>query len=60
MDMFDIEPYRTYDVATDKTRVFLPFTHLTGKTFTVVALGDYIGTTPGANTNPQELYYILL
>ena len=51
MDMFDIEPYRTYDVATDKTRVFLPFTHLTGKTFTVVALGDYIGTTPGANTN---------
>ena len=48
MDYYNTNPYRTYDSATDKTRVFLPFTHLSGKTLAVVALGGYIGAaSPG-------------
>ena len=48
MDMYNTNPYRTYDAATNKTRVFLPFKHMSGKTFTVIALGGYIGkANPG-------------
>ena len=48
MDYYNTNPYRTYDAATDKTRVFLPFTHVSGKTLAVVALGGYIGSaSPG-------------
>ena len=48
MDMWNSNPYRTYDTTTGKTRIFLPFTHHTGKTLAVVALGGYIGGTLGA------------
>jgi len=48
MDMYNTNPYRTYNQLTGKTRIFLPFTHITGKTFAVVALGGYIGGTLGA------------
>ena len=48
MDYYSTNPYRTYTSATDTTRVFLPFTHITGKKLTVVALGGYIGGTLGA------------
>ena len=49
MDMWNSNPYRTYNTTTEKTRVFLPFTHITGKTLTVVALGGYIQGTLGAS-----------
>ena len=48
MDMYNINPYRVYDEPTEKTKVYLPFTHHTGKTLAVVALGGYIGGTLGA------------
>ena len=48
MDMWQANPYRTYDQLTGKTRVFLPFTHISGKTLAIVALGGYIGGTLGA------------
>lgn len=43
LDWFDTNPYRTYTSGTDTTRVYLPFNHITGKTFTVMALGGFIG-----------------
>jgi len=48
MDYYNTNPYRTYDSGTDVTRVFLPFTHISGKTLAVIALGGYIGGTLGA------------
>ncbi len=48
MDLYKVNPYRTYNSLTDTTRVFLPFTHITGKSLAVVALGGYIGGTLGA------------
>ena len=59
MDYYATNPYRRYhkdtsgslsaiDANADKTRVYLPFTHHTGKTLAVVALGGYIGGTLGA------------
>ena len=48
MDYYNTNPYRTYTSATDITRVFLPFTHVSGKKLAVVALGGYVGgVTPG-------------
>lgn len=43
LDWFSNNPYRTYTSGTDTTRVYLPFNHITGKTFTVMALGGFIG-----------------
>jgi hypothetical protein len=43
LDWFDTNPYRTYTSGTDTTRVYLPFDHPAGKTFTVMALGGFIG-----------------
>ena len=43
LDWFDTNPYRTYTSGTDTTRVNLPFNHIAGKTFTVMALGGFIG-----------------
>ncbi len=48
LDMYVTNPYRTYDQPTDKTKVWLPFTHHAGKTLAVVALGGYIGGTLSA------------
>lgn len=45
LDLFHINPHRTYTENTDKTRVFLPYEPVTGKTFNVVVLGGYIGDT---------------
>jgi hypothetical protein len=47
LDMWTINPYRTYNSTTEKTRVYLPFNHFTGKKLSVVVLGGYIG---GSNT----------
>ncbi len=50
MDYYVANPYRKYPStgSLDVTRVYLPFTHLSGKTLAVVALGGYIGGTLGA------------
>ena len=47
--MFAINPYRTYNSAADETTVYLPYTHITGKTLSVVALGGFIGGSGAAN-----------
>lgn len=48
MDMFTINPERTYDSSTGKTRIILPYDHITGEDPCVVILGGYIGTTVAA------------
>ena len=45
LDMFSVNPYRTYDATNEETDIFLPFNHITGKTLSVVILGGYIGQT---------------
>ena len=45
LDLFSVNPYRTYDSANDLTRVFLPYDHITSKTFCLLELGGYIGQT---------------
>mgnify|MGYP003147188624 CR=1 FL=1 len=55
MDLYYVNPYRQYhkagsplsaiDVNADKTRIYLPFQHITSKKLAVVALGGYIGAT---------------
>lgn len=45
MDMFSINPRRTYDSSTDKTRIILPYDHITNARPCVVILGGYIGET---------------
>ena len=45
LDLFHINPHRTYTTSTNKTRVFLPYDTVSGKTFNVVVLGGYIGDT---------------
>ena len=51
LDNWDINPYRTYTAGTDTTRVYLPYDHISGKTFSVMVLGGYIGD---ANTASSE------
>ncbi len=43
LDIWDVNPYRTYDSSADTTRIFLPYDHISGKTFSVLLLGGYIG-----------------
>lgn len=43
LDMWETNPYRTYNAGTDTTRVFLPYDHFAGKTLSVLVLGGYIG-----------------
>jgi len=43
LDLWNVNPYRTYDTANDTTRLFLPYDEVTGGTFAVVVLGGYIG-----------------
>ena len=50
LDLFSVNPLRTYDSGTDKTRIFLPFDNVSGRTFTVVALGNYIGGSTALST----------
>lgn len=45
LDMFSVNPLRTYDATNEETDIFLPFNHITGKTLSVVILGGYIGQT---------------
>jgi hypothetical protein len=45
LDNWSINPYRTYTAGTDITRVYLPYDHISGKTFSVMVLGGYIGAS---------------
>ena len=47
MDMFNVNPRRSYTASTDKTRIFFPYTKLPNKDakVCVVVLGGYIGQT---------------
>lgn len=45
LDIWNVNPYRTYTASTDKTRVFLPYDHISGKTLSVLVLGGYIGAS---------------
>jgi len=45
LDMFNVNPRRTYDEDADTTRIFLPYDHIDGKTMRVVLLGGFIGST---------------
>lgn len=42
LDLWNINPYRTYNSSNDTTRIFLPYENVSGKTFAVVVLGGYI------------------
>lgn len=46
LDMWQTNPYSTYNSGTDTTRVYLPYDHQVGKTLAVVIVGTYVGTTP--------------
>ena len=41
LDLFNINPHRTYDSATEKTRVFLPYDAVSGSTLNVLVLGEF-------------------
>lgn len=45
LDMWKVNPYRTYNSGTDITRVYLPYNTFTGKTLSVLLLGGYIGAS---------------
>ena len=50
MDMFNVNPRRSYSTSTKKTRIYLPYTKLPNKDskICVVILGGYIGQTVAA------------
>jgi len=50
LDNWNINPYRTYDSSANTTRIFLPYDHISGKTFSVLVLGGYIGGSNDASS----------
>ena len=50
LDVWDVNPYRSYTSGTDVTRVYLPYDHISGKTFSVLVLGGYIGASNSVST----------
>jgi hypothetical protein len=50
LDVWDVNPYRTYNSGTDTTRIFLPYDNISGKTFSVLLLGGYIGDGNGLSS----------
>jgi hypothetical protein len=53
LDMFNINPYRSYSSSTKKTTVTLPFDHIAGKKLAVVAIGTYIGDAISATSEAE-------
>ena len=51
LDLFQVNPHRTYDSAADKTKIELPYDHITGKKLIVLALGGYIGGDLGLSSS---------
>jgi hypothetical protein len=56
LDLFTINPYRTYNSSTKTTRVFLPYDHIPGKKLQVLILGGYIGETITAEQSVGTIY----
>lgn len=50
LDLWSVNPYRTYNSGTDTTRIFLPYDHISGKTLSVLVLGGYIGDSAGTGS----------
>ncbi len=59
LDMFNINPERSYSDSTKKTTVTLPFDHIAGKKLAVVAIGTYIGDAISATSELKVLYFTL-
>lgn len=57
LDLWNINPYRTYNSSTDVTRIYLPYDNISGKTFSVLVLGGYIG---GSNALSDESVGLVL
>ena len=53
MDMFNINPERSYSDVTKKTTVKLPFTHVAGKKLAVLIIGTYIGDEIAATAESE-------
>ena len=52
LDMFYVNPHRTYDETNDETTITLPYDHVADNgSFTVLALGGYLGDTITAATS---------
>ena len=45
LDLWNVNPYRTYNSSADTTRIFLPYDEVSSGTFSVVLLGRYIGAS---------------
>jgi hypothetical protein len=50
LDLWTVNPYRTYTAGTDTTRIYLPYEHISGKTLSVLVLGGYIGDSIATGT----------
>ena len=51
LDLFTINPHRTYVDVDDETTIHLPFKHIAGKKFTVLVLGGLIGDPVGLTSS---------
>ena len=45
LDLWNVNPYRTYNSSAETTRLFLPYDTVSGESLAVVVLGGYIGST---------------
>jgi hypothetical protein len=50
LDLWNVNPYRTYDSSADTTRIFLPYDEVTDGTLAVIILGGYIGDDEGTGS----------
>jgi len=50
LDLWSVNPYRTYNSGNDTTRIFLPYDHISGRTLSAVILGGYIGANVGVGS----------
>lgn len=50
LDLWSVNPYRTYNSSADTTRIFLPYDEVSGGTLSVVVLGGYIGDDTGVGS----------
>ena len=58
LDLFETNPHRTYDSATDTTRIFLPYNNVSGKTFSVVVLSNFGAVITGTIAGSAGAQYV--
>ena len=58
LDLFATNPHRTYDAATDTTRIFLPYDNVSGKTFSVVVLSNFGAVLVGIIAGSAGAQYV--